>query len=803
MKDFLQDLRYGLKNLWRSPGFAAVAVLTLGLGIGTNAAIFSIVDTVLFRSYPYADSEQLVMLRMVNNYRGGDETRVSYPDFVDIRNRNKSFQDVAAALFTSFNLSGGEEPIRVRGAKVSPNVFSLVGCRPLLGRTFLPGEGGPGGVKIAVLSDTVWQRSFGGDRSLIGKTIKLDGEAYTLVGIVPSTTQWPDVTDTEIFVPIDVAPSAADRTARTHMVLARLKSNVSLAQARGDLNALALQLAAENPESNEKWTYLALPLREFRTREDRSLLLFAQGAVAFVLLIACMNVANLLLQRFTIRNREISLRAALGAGRGRLVRQLVTEAVPLALLGAAVGALLAQWLLQLIVSMLPPDELPIYLRHFSMNFRVLGFLLLISIFTVLFFGLVPALRFSSPRLTAAMSEGGRTVGGRNRQRLSRLLVIAEIGLSLILLIAAGLMIKSFQQLLRVDTGFKPDGLIAVEMSLPETQYAEPQKRVQFYRELLDRTRSLPGVENAAAGTQLPFGGWNGSDLTLEGQTEKDAKENPAIGVQLVMGSYFQTVGLPVLKGRIFGPQDETGSPNVVIVNRNFAHRIWADENPIGKRIQLTVAEGSWLTVVGVVGDVMRRGLNEPLALDAYLPYAQVQKRSMVLLARAAGSPTNLLGSLRARIQTMDPNLPISILDVRKVVSDSVSVQRVASMLFGLFGGLALLLATIGLYGVMSYSVSQRTHEIGVRMALGGSARNVLGLVVKQSLRLVGAGVLLGLLGAFALTMLMSNLLYDVSATDPAILLGVTALMISIALLASYVPARRATIVNPMAALRYD
>jgi putative ABC transport system permease protein len=803
MTTFWQDFRYSIKSMMRSPGFALMTILILALGIGTNGAIFSIVDSVLFRPYPYKDPEQLVMLRMVNDRRGVDDTRVSYPDFVDIRQRNNTFQDLAAADFSRFNLSGEEQPVRVRGARVSPNVFSVAGTQPVVGRMFTEAEGGPGAPKVVVLSDTLWQRSFGGDRSLVGKTIKLDGVPHTLIGIVPSAAQWPDINDAEVFVPFGISPEEADRTDRTHMVLGRMKPGVSVDKAQADLDNLASQVARENPESNKSWGYAAFTLREFRTREDRKLLVFAQTAVIFVLLIACMNVGNLLLQRFTVRQREISLRAALGANRKRLTRQLLTEALPLAILGALAGAVLAQWLLKGIVSMLPADDLPMYLREFHMNTRVLLFLLGISILTVLVFGLAPALRFANPNLTDALSEGGRTAGGRKRQRLRSMIVIAEIGLSLVLLIAAGLMIGSFRQLLMVDPGFNPEGLVAAEISLPETKYAEPYRQVQFYQQLVERAESIPGVSHAAAGTQLPFGGWGGFYLTLEGQSPEQAEENPFVGVQRIVGDYFPTVGLQVLKGRTFGLQDETGPPSVTIINNNFARRFWADEDPIGKRIQLSVAEGAWLTIVGVVGDVKRRGLNEDLSLDAYLPYGQSQTGDMALLARTEGSPSSLFAPLRGQIRAMDPDLPLNVVHMKDVVDDSVSVQRVASMLFGMFGTFALLLATIGLYGVMAYSVSQRTHEIGVRMALGGTTRDVLTMVLKQSLKLVGAGVALGLVGAFALTILMSNLLFGVSATDPVILLGVTMLMIVIALLATYVPARRAANISPVIALKYE
>jgi putative ABC transport system permease protein len=808
METLWQDLRYGFRMLARNPGFTVVAVLTLALGIGANTAIFSVVNAVLLRPLPYHDPESLVMVWETDSNRNVNEEWVSPPNFLDWSSQNRVFQHMAAFTVRSFNLSGVEEPQRLEGYRVSASLFPLLGVEPALGRAFQSDEDRFGGLRVVLLSHGLWQRRFGADPQVIGRTLTLNDESVTIMGVMPPGFSFPG-READLWVPM--AFTATDKSTRGGhylRVVGRLQPGITLDQAQAEMNTIARRLEREYPASNTGAGVNLVSLHEAVVSDVQPTLLVLLGAVGFMLLIVCANIANMLLARAVMREKEIAIRTALGAGRRRIVRQLLTENLLLALLGGVVGLLLALWGLDLLL-LLNPGTIP-RLEETSIDTQVLGFALGISLLTGIVFGSVPAMRVSSPDLNETLKEGGRRPAGASRHRLRSFLVLSEVALTLVLLIGAGLMINSFLRLQSIDPGFNPDNLLTMRVDLPGSKYAALHQRSMFYEQVLRNVESLPGVRSAGVISRLPLASQGGSvGLTIEGQLAPRAGEEQGANYRVISPSYFRTMGTPLLKGRDFSEQDTREAPRVVMINQAMARRYWPDKDPIGKRLKLgrVSSNNPWLTVVGVVGDLRQFELSTKPRPEIYLPYAQLHMfwaAPRALVVRTASDPMGVVAVVRGEIWAVDEDQPVSnIMSMEQVISESVAKPRLYSVLMGLFGAVALVLAAIGIYGVISYTVSQRTHEIGIRMALGAQPRDIFRLVVGQGMGLVLIGVGIGLAASLALTRFLESMLFGVSATDPATFAGVTLLLAAVALLACYIPARRATKVDPLIALRYE
>ena len=803
MSSFLQDLRVSLRTLLKDPGFTVVAVLTLALGIGTNGAIFSIVHAILLRPYPYPEPEELAIVLMASPDRGVRDVRLSYPEFIDFRKQSQTFEDMAAVQISSFALTGGDEPVRVRGARATSSLFHVIGGRMTLGRGFLPQEDAPG-FHVLVLSENLWRRQFGADPGIIGRALQVDGKPHTVVGVISTAAQFPDVKDAELLIPVGVHPADEPRGSRSYLVIARLAEGVALEQAQSEMQTLGAQLAQAYLDSNANWTPRVLGLREFRSGDERPALLLALFAVFLVLLIACSNVANLLLQRGLVRSREMAIRNALGGTRGRLLQQLLGEGVALALLGGAVGLLLAWWMVQLFRRVLPAEEVPGYVR-FDIDLAVVLYLLGVSLLSVLFFSLIPSLRSTRIDLRATLTEAETRAagGGVQRQRLRSALVVSEIALSLVLLASAMLLIQSFRKLQEVDPGFDPKNTLVVPLSLPEASYPDDAARTALYSQVLARVKALPGVKAAGSTSTVPILDWGGSPIMVEGQTLEEAEHNPITGFHGVDGDLFQALGIPLLAGRAFTERDAEGSQAVVVVNRTLAEHFWPGQDPLGKRIRFDPEDEEWIEVVGVVGDVKSWGLGRSAPLDVYRPYRQVGGEEQILFMRTAfADPLAVLPAVRRAVAEIDPGLPVDgVGRMDEMLASSLWRQRLFSTVFSVFAAFALFLASVGIYGTMAYSVSQRRHEIGIRMALGAHSGEVQKMVIKQVLRLVSVGIVIGVVGAFGMAKLMDNLLYGVSDTAIVTLFWVALIMVTISIFATLVPARRAARVLPAVVLR--
>jgi putative ABC transport system permease protein len=806
MATLSHDIRYASRLLLKRPGFAAVAILALALGIGANTAIFSVVNAILLRPLPFKESDRLVWFWEVQPRL--DRAPFSPADFLDYQAQNQSFEDVTAFRRQSFNLTGGDQPERITGAVVSANFFSILRAAPAQGRSFLPEDGAAGAARVAVVSHGFWQNRYGGDPNLIGKALTLSGESATIIGIMPPDFKYPE--RAELWVnPRQVVPEPFSTftdnvvTMRgTHYlsVLGRLKPGVALPQAQADIDTVVSGLQQQH---NSNHSVHLVTMHEYAIGDSRPVLLVLLGAVGFVLLIACANVANLMLARATARSKEIAIRTALGASRARVIRQLLTESLLLAGVGCAAGLLLGSWGVDLIVAVSPPDTPR--LTEIGMDRHVFVFTLAISLLTGLLSGLAPALQASKPDLNEALKEGGR--GGSEGGRLSRvrgMLVVAEVALSLVVLIGAGLLVKSFMRLQDVKPGFEPANLLLFSISLPGKEYGKPSERTLFWGRLTERLEAIPGVEGVALANDLPIQGDDTTSYpTIDGRDTANADDRFLMGRHVINTGYFKALGVPLLKGREFTPSDREGAQAVTIINETAARRIWPDEDALGKRLKFGGQEAPWLEVVGVVADVKHNGLDAEPSLETYSPYQQESYPYMSFAVRAA-DPMSLVASVREEVQAIDKDQPIhGVTTMGKMLSESVAPRRFSMVLFGLFAAVAMLLAAVGIYGVMSYSVSQRTREIGIRMALGANHRDVVGMVVTQGMKLVVIGIALGFGAAFLLTRLMASLLYGVSATDPLTFAAISVLLGAVALLANYVPARRATKVDPMIALRYE
>jgi putative ABC transport system permease protein len=806
MENLIHDLRYALRMLIQKPAFAVVVVLALALGIGANTAIFSVVNSILLRPLPYREPSRLVMVWMNNKRMNVDQDIHSYANYLDYRDQNQVFESLAAYSGVSLNLVGVGEPERIIGSSATANLFDVLGVDPLMGRVFTPDEEQIGQHRVAVLSYGLWQRRFGKDPNIIGQQILLSDVNRTVIGIMPPSFKYPHK-DADIWVPLALDENQKrSRGSFGYYSIGRLKPGVSIEQARAEMGSIASSLENQYPDQLEGFGVNLVPLHEQVTGKVRPALLVLLGTVAFVLLIACANVANLLLARAAGREREIAIRTALGASRTRLIRQLLTESALMGVAGGVVGLLVAKWGLSALIA-LSPEDIP-RLDQIGIDGRVLGFTLLISLATGLVFGLVPALQASKPDLNESLKESGRSsTAGVERRRVRSTLVVLEVALSLILLIGAGLMIKSFSRLQKVDLGFNPDRLVSMNIQLSRTKYQGPQSAA-FFRQLIERVESMPGVESAGAISAIFIDALpNSTNFTLEGKPPVPTAEQIETPVDTVTPSYFRTMGIALLRGREFTEQDGLESQPVAIINDTFARRFWPGEDPLGQRYKFgdSTSNAPWMTVVGVVGDMRRTGLDVDVRCETFLPYTQRRFVGFLsLVVRAKSDPRGIATAVRDQVWSIDPNQPVSHIRTMDQLLDGMMAQRRLNMvLFALFGGVALVLAAVGVYGVISYSVTQRTHEIGVRMALGAGRGDVLSMVLKNGMTLVLIGIAIGLVAAFGLTRLMTSLLFGVSATDIATFAIISGILSLVAFAACLVPALRAIKVDPMIALRYE
>jgi putative ABC transport system permease protein len=822
MRDLQEDLRYGLRVLIKNPGFTAIAVLTIALGIGANTAIFSLVKAVLLRPLPYKDSERLVMVWEANQKTGVSHVQVSAPNYVDWRDQNEVFEQMAAAFArpdTGVNLTDGANPEWVQAAITTGNLFAVLGIQPALGRAFLPEEEKAGNNRVTILSDALWRRHFNGDRSIIGKTITLDARSYTVVGILPAAFEFPTPHSVdsaakpkepvELYLP---AVLGKHRGGHNYRVIARLKPGVTLPQAQAHMDAIAARLQQQYPDQQAGMGASVVALSEQVVGKVRMALFVMLGAVGFVLLIACANIANLLLARSAERNREFAIRAALGASRSRIVRQVLGENLLLALAGGALGVLLAYWGVQTLMA-LSPIDFP-RLHETRIDAPVFGFCFLLSIASGLVFGLAPAIQLSRPNLNNSLKDGGgRASEGLGHRRVRGFLIVSEVALSLVLLVGAGLLLRSFIRLQETTLGFDPARVLTMQLSLPGARYGERAQAVPFYEQLLQRTRNLPGVHSIGLTNYLPLSGSDsGTSFNIDGRPPLPKGEFLEAAPRWISPDYFRTMGVTIVQGRSLSEQDVESNHHVALINETMARRFWPGEDPLGKRITMESQENPiWHEIVGIVADVRHTALDSEAEPEMYYPYLFASEAdsspwiSMYLVVRAnSDDQAGLASALRREVKAVDKDQPVyNVASMTQLMSASVAQRRFNLLLVGFFAAVALVLAAVGLYGVMSYAVTQRTREIGVRLALGAQTHDVLKLVVKQGMKLTLVGIAIGLATACALTRLMKNLLFGVNATDPVTLAVVALLLILAALLACYIPARRATRVDPLVALRYE
>jgi len=807
METLTKDIRYAIRSLIRYPAFTITAVLTLALGIGANTAIFSVVNALLLRPLPFTEPDKLIQVWEAS-IKEGQRHDVSYPNFADWRDRNQSLQQIAAYSDRTFNLTDGTEPERIQGIMTSPAFFPILDVKPILGRVFLPEEDYPNKVFSAVISERLWRRRFNSDGQIVGRTISLNYEGFTIVGVVKNIVDVARLpADTDVWIPISHSSGFNNRRGHYLSVLARLKPGVTREQAQADMDRIAGTLAAQHPDSNTDLGVRLVPLQDQIVGDYKLPLQVLLSAVLFVLLIASANVANMLLARAASRQKELAIRTALGAGRFRLVRQLLTESLLLSLLGAAAGLLLAWWGVYLLVAF-GPSDLP-RIKEITVDARVLGFTAAIAMSTGIIFGIVPALKASFPDINEALKESGRSAtGGVGHRRLRSLLVAAEIALSLVLLVGAGLLLKSFHKLQAVNPGFNPQNLLTVQVSLRGPHYQEDAAIVTFYDQLVEKVKASPDVQSVATRSYIPVGlneDFAYLSFIVEGQAP-DPANRPIAYYNAISPDLFHTMEISLLQGRPFDSHDVMKAQHVIIINETLARRYFPGTDPIGKRMTLNdenPKEEDWATIVGVVKDTKQRELSGESAAEMYLPFAQSPHRSMALMIRTT-NPESAANAVRREVQSLDPNLPIyGIRTMDNLISESIAAARFRTSLLAVFATVAVLLAMVGIYGVMSYAVTQRTQEIGIRMALGARSLDVLKLIIRDGMLLAGIGATAGLFGAFAITRLMTSLLFGVSATDVVTFSLVTTGLLLVALFACYIPARRAAKVDPLVALRYE
>ena len=807
-----QDTRFALRMMCKNPGFTTVTILTLALGIGANTAIFSIVNGVLLRPLPYPQPNHLVTVwgRFAGIGAPGDRNYISAPEFADIQQLNHSLSYVAAMTGSAFNVAVGDRPFRASGALVSPGLFPMLGVRPLLGRLFTPDEAQPGRDQEVLLGYGLWMSRFGADPNIVGKTLQLNGHSKIVVGVLPRGYDYPLQTEMWqplAFTPDDMAPN--NRGSHGLLVLARIKQGVTLAQARSDMEAAAGKMIAQNPAYHYKevnFTLLLVPLLDQMVGDSRSALWILCGAVGFVLLIACVNIAGLLLGRGSAREREMAIRTALGAGPGRIVRQLLTESLLLAGIGGVAGLILAPLALHEIAS-IGNVALP-RMADVKIDAWVLLFTIAITVLTGILFGFFPAWHSARGVPFEDLKEGGRTAGeGRSSGRIRQVLVICETALSVVLLVGAGLLMHSFLRVLGVDPGFHADRVLTMRIGLPANIYSKPQQVSAFYAEVLRRIDRLPGVEAAGAASALPLSGMGGSGTTtIDTQAVSMERRSPEADWRPVTPGYFEAIGMTLLRGRAFTQEDSENSAPVAIIDDTLVRTFFPNEDPIGKRLHLggRNSQNPWRTIVGVVSHVNYRELEAPSRVQVYWPLAQQPRNVMSLAIRTSVNPLSLSGAVQNEILAIDPNEPVDqIRTMEQLRSDWLSQRFLALLLVGLFAAIAAILAAMGIYGVMSYAVARRTHEMGIRIALGAEPGDIVRMVLSQGTALTGIGLCAGIVAAFGLTRLMSSLLYGVAATDPLAYVGGAALLGLVALSACYIPARRAMRVDPMVALRHE
>jgi len=807
LEHFVQDIRFGLRMLARNPGFTTVAVLTLALGIGANTAIFSVVNAVLLKPLPYADPDRLAVIWVTEPSAPGGLFPDTGPDFRDWKAMNHSFEGMSAITIAGATLTGSGEPRQLRGLTVSPNTFQLLGAQPQLGRSFAPDEGPTGHNHVVILSYGLWQSAFGGQKNIVGSKVTLDGEGYDVVGVMPKDLRFPSLwgRNPQFWTPItmDAPKWKTQRMNHWFWVLARMKKGVTLKQAAAEMVTISAQLAQQYPQTNTGVSARVKSLHEQLTGDVSEVLWVLFAAVGFLLLIACANVANLLLTKSVGRQRGIAIRLAVGAGARRLVRQLLTESVVLFLLGGVAGLAVGMAALRLLLRAAPTGYIPEVISV-HLDSRVFGFTFLVAFVTGTLAGLIPALHATRVSFSEMLKESGSAVAASHG--LARgLLTVGEIAIALVMLVGAGLATRSLVRLLGVQLGFDPRQVVAGRISLPDSRYPKEPQQKAFFRNLLDRVQALPGVVSAGAASELPLEGGSNGAVVIEGQpAPKDIWSSPLVESCTVTPNYFRTMRIPLLGGRDVAETDTPEAPLVAVINETMAHRFWPHQDAVGKRFKQNYPDSKWITVIGVVGDVREFGLAEPAIPEAYYPESQSTSSELVLVVRTASDPQAQVAAIRNAVHGLDKGLPwYGVQTLSEMVSDSSREKRFVALLLALFAAVALALASVGIYGVVSYSVSQRTREIGIRMAFGAEVRNVLGMVLREGLRLVIAGVAVGLLGAWALSRYLTSILYAVRATDLATYILAALLMTAVALVAALVPARRATKVDPMVALRYE
>ena len=801
MQTLRQDLRYAVRMLLKTPLFSIVAVVTLALGIGANTAIFSVVNAVLLRALPYHNADQLVALGTITS--SGDRDGLSSPELEDYRAQVKSLEDLTGFQSQSVNVTGGDRPDRVRGAFVASNYFKVFNLAPLIGRTFVDGEDRQGAEKLAVVNEKMWRERLNGDPNLESKKLILNGEPYSVIGVVSASFKQPFDPEVEVWMPMSHYPgNTGNRDWRQLFGFGHLRPGATLAQAQAEVGTIASQLARAYPKENAGRTARIQYLRELMVSNTRPVLWLLFAAVSVILLIACANLANLLLARGLSRQKEVAVRAALGASRARLIRQLLTETTLISIIGGAGGLLLAHWGLYALLKL---PQTFVNTEEVTLDMRVLLFALAVSVITGWLFGLVPALQLARPELQSFLKEGARGSGeGARWNRVRGAFVVAQVALSLLLLVSAGLLIRSFDKLLRVNVGFKTESLLSFEYRLPRNKYKEPEAQWNFHRQVVERIKEVPGVQSASLVRGLPFSGNGGTTSIILPDREPPPKgQEPEVLVNTAMPNYFETIGIPLIKGRLFGSEDQLNTPAVVIINQTMARKFWPDQDPLGKQVKFP-NDDSTATIVGVVGDAKHYWLEEVQRPQLYGAYSQQPGIFATAVIRTTVEPLSISESVRQAVWKVDADQPMwKMRTVEFLVNRSIADRKFLLALMGIFAALALVLTMIGLYGVISYLVNQRTQEIGIRMALGAQMRDILSMVLKQGMVLVLAGVALGLGAAWFLTRLMTRLLYQVSATDPLTFAGIALLLITVALLACYLPARRASKVDPLVALRYE
>jgi putative ABC transport system permease protein len=797
--------------LLKKPGFTVVAVLALALGIGANSAIFSVVNAVLLRSLPYKDPNQLVIAWETNPQLLSDylktHNEAAPANFYDWQTQSHVFENLAAFRWRDYSLTGGDTPEQVRGNAVTTNMFATLGVQPILGRDFLPEEGQAGKENVVILSNGLWQRRFGAAPDIIGRQISVNGQPFTVVGVMPQGFEFPRAA-AELWSPL--APDddlKANRRAHFLYTRARLKPGVTMEQAQAEMDIIASRLRQQYPDTNNQRGIRLASLSQESVAQIRPALLILLAAVGFVLLIACANVANLMLARAAARQKEIAIRTALGAGRLRIIRQLLTESVLLSLLGGICGLLLALWGIDLLLASMPRQfalGIPGW-NKIGLDYRVLSFTLLVSLLTGILFGLFPAWQASKYALNESLKEGGKSSASSGRKRFRNALIVSEVTLALVLLVGAGLMMKSLWRLMDVKPGFDPQNLTTLRIALPQSQYNRDEQVVAFYSELTGRIKNLPGVESVSTIDMMPMGGSGGTTTFLiEGRPAPPQGQYPEANARTSSPGYFQTMGIPIIKGRDFSEHDTVNTPLAVVINETMARKYWPGEDPIGKRLLDPGNRTPPAEVIGVVGDIKHFGLDDQAEEYIYTSSIQTPGNAMFLVVRTATDPVSMTATLRKEVQALDKDLPVfDVKPMNERIIESAGPRRLVMFLLGVFALVALILASVGIYGVMAYAVTQRTHEIGIRVALGARRGDILKLVIRQGMWLVLLGVTLGLLVSFAVTRFMAGLLFGVTANDPLTLAGVALLLAGIAFIACLIPARKATKVDPMVALRYE